>query len=117
MSNDRCYLRSLRRRWALTQKDVAALLPSGDRNRVSRVERGLVPPSAAEIVAYRQIFGASVKLAFPRFYAATEDAVMQRAYRMHKRLERAIDAGSRRKRALAEQMLARATKGAKRHVI
>lgn len=69
MSNDRCQLRVLRKRWGLTQEEVASLVPKANRNRISNVERGLVPPNAAEIVAYRLILGASVKSLFPRFYS------------------------------------------------
>ncbi len=117
MSNDRCHLRVLRKRWGLTQKEVAALIPKADRNRVSGVERGAAPPSAAEIVAYRLIFGASPERAFPRFYASVEEFVMQRAYRLHKRLEGATTPGATRRRLLAEQMLARVTRKSNRNAI
>jgi len=107
-----CYLRTLRRRWNLTQTEVAALLRKGDRNRVSRVERGFVAPNAEEIVAYRMIFGASAKAMFPRFHAEVEDRLMRAAYRLHNRVQDAKSPKERRKRELTEQMLARAIKNA-----
>jgi transcriptional regulator with XRE-family HTH domain len=105
-----CYLRTLRRRWNLTQEEVAALLRKCDRNRVSDVERGLIPPNAEEILAYRMIFGASAKAMFPRFHAQVEDRLMRAAYRLHKRVQGAKSPKKRRKRELTEQMLARATR-------
>lgn len=104
-----CYLRTLRRRWNLTQTEVAALLHKGDRNRVSLVERGLVPPNAEEILAYQMIFGSSAKSMFPRFHTEVEDRVMRATYRLRKRVEGRKSPEVRRKRQLTEQILARAT--------
>ena len=108
------YLRSLRRQWGLTQEEVLSLLPKGGRNRVSRVERGLVPPNAHEIVAYKLIFGSSAKALFPRFTEEVEEVVMQRAYRLHKKLARQNTREATRKLKLLERMLARATGKASR---
>jgi transcriptional regulator with XRE-family HTH domain len=104
-----CYLRTLRLEWRLTQREVAALLPKGTRNRVSRVERGLVPPSAGDILAYALIFGLAGQAVFPALYAETEDAVMRAAYQLHQRLEPVRSPGAERKRELIDQMFARAT--------
>ncbi len=114
MSNVRFYLRTHRRKWGLSQREVASLLPKGDRNRVSDVERGKASPNAVEIVAYRLMFGASAQKAFPHFHAKVEDAVMQRAYRLHKRMEGRTAPLAQRKRELTEHMLARATGKVKR---
>lgn len=113
----RCYLRTLRRGWGLTQEEVAALLPKATRKRVSRVERELSAPNAEEIIAYGLIFGLPPSKAFPRFQAKVEEAVMQRAYRLHKRLEGDDSQAARRKREFMEKMLARATGHAKRNGI
>ncbi|MDR3528557.1 MAG: hypothetical protein P4L57_14900, partial [Rhizomicrobium sp.] len=51
------------------------------------------------------------------FYIGVEDAVMQRAYRLHKRVEHDPTPDAKRKRNLTEQMLARATGKPKRKVI
>src|SRR5579883_1751362 len=114
MSNVRNVLRTLRHQWELSQEDVALLLPRSSRDRVSRVERGLTSPNAEEILAYRLIFGCSVPKLFPRFYTETIDTVMQRAYRLNERLQKATSAMARRKRMLTQQMLERATRKAKR---
>jgi transcriptional regulator with XRE-family HTH domain len=103
-----CYLRALRKQWRLSQPELASLL-EGSRNRVSRVERGLVPPNAKEILAYKLIFGSSARVIFPDFYEAIEEQVMQGAYRLHKAVARDTSRVGERKRALTERMLARAT--------
>lgn len=105
-----CYLRTLRRRWGLTQDEVAALLRNGGRNRVSRVERGLIPPNAEEILAYRLIFGVSAKNLFPAFHVDVEDRLMRAAYQLNRGVQDASSPKERRKRVLTEQMLARVTK-------
>ncbi|HLK16436.1 MAG TPA: hypothetical protein VKT78_16640 [Fimbriimonadaceae bacterium] len=105
-----CYVRTHRRRWGLTQAQVANLLPGGGRNRVSRVERDKTPPNAAEILAYKLIFGSSCRFLFPRFHEEIEDAVMRSAYELHKAM---IGDGSERAanlRKFIEQMFARATR-------
>ena len=50
------YLRSERRRAALTQADVAALLGGPWKGRVSWYERGAIPPTAVAL-AYEAILG------------------------------------------------------------
>jgi len=104
-----CYLRTLRMEWRLTQVEVAALLPKGTRNRVSRVERGLVPPSASDILAYELIFGLAGQAVFPALYAETEDAVMRGTYHLYQRLERVGGPVADRKRELIDRMFAHAT--------
>ena len=104
-----CYLRTLRREWGLTQQELASLLPRGDRNRVSRVERGMDQPNAEEILSYRMIFGLTGQALFPTLHAETEETVMQGAYRLYKHLGRDRSPGALRKRELIDRMLARAT--------
>jgi hypothetical protein len=104
-----CYVRTLRRQWGLTQEDVSFLLPKGDRDRVSRVERGLALPNADEIVAYQLIFGSSAEEAFPRFYDTIEDVVIQRAYQLYERLKAQGSKATARKRKLIESMFERVT--------
>lgn len=111
-----CYLRTHRRGWCLTQKEVASLLPNGSRNRVSRVERGLTSPNAEEILAYRLIFGCSAKTAFPKLYQKVEEVVMRQAYRLGNRYKSSAAPRAIRKVKLVKEIFARATKGAKRRI-
>ncbi len=107
------YLRTLRREWELTQEEVAALLPKASRDRVSRVERGMTPPNAQEILAYPMIFGLPAGKIFPREVGDVPDAVMRAAYRLHRKVEHEKSAKAARKRELTERMLAEATGEAK----
>ena len=109
MSKVSCYVRSLRKRWNLTQEEVAALLPKGDRNRVSHVENGKAMPNADEILAYAVIFGACGKEVFPDFYGRIEEAVMRSAYELSEKLKRSKKRGVSKKLDLITQMFARAT--------
>ena len=104
-----CYLRALRRQWGLTQEEVASLLPKGDRNRVSDVERGQALPNAEEILAYAVIFGSCGKAVFPRYYGEIEEVVMSRAYQFSERLTPLKTSKAPQKQGLITQMFARAT--------
>ena len=108
MSKVPCYLRAYRRQWGLTQKEVASLLPRGDRDRVSDVERGRALPNAEEILAYAVIFGSCGKVMFPKYYGEVEDIVVARAYEFSERLKRVKTPAARKKQVLFTDMFARA---------
>ena len=105
-----CYLRSLRRRWSLSQREVALLVGASGRNRVSRVERGVALPNALEMLAYPLIFGSSARAIFPGLYEECEEVVMRSAYDLYQRLTDDQFAGTKLRRKLMEQIFARATK-------
>ena len=107
-----CYLRTLRIEWGLTQKELSSLLPKGDRDRVRSVELGRAPPNAAEILAYPLIFGLPAGKIFPKFSEDTAETVMQRAYRLSRRLEGDASPKAGHKRELLERLRARAIKSA-----
>lgn len=102
------YPRTLRREWGLTQEDVASLLRRGSRNRISRIERGLAPPNADEILAYGLIFGLSARDLWPRFHGETLDRLARVSRRLHKRLQGDQSALATSKRELLERLWARA---------
>lgn len=85
------------------------MLPKGDRNRVSDVERGRALPNAEEILAYAVIFGLCGKAMFPRYYARVEDSVMARAYALSEEMKPRKTPAARKKHELIIQMFARAT--------
>jgi transcriptional regulator with XRE-family HTH domain len=103
-----CYSRTLRRQWGLTQEELAALLPSGSRNWVSRIERGKTPPNAGDILAYTFIFGPPAPEVFPQFAGKVEESVMQHVYALYERLKDDRSPRAVRKRELIEQIRARA---------
>jgi len=107
-----CYVRTLRNEWGLTQRELASLLPKGDHNRVSRVERNIILPNGAEILAYALIFGLSGQAVFRKLSDKTDEAVMQGAFRLHQRLEGNSSPKAVRKRELLDQIKARAIENA-----
>ncbi len=82
-----CYLRTHRRRWGLTQKELGRLLPGGSRRRVSLVEREITAPKATELLAYAFLFGVPPRAIFPRFTERMVEGVIERAAQMSKALE------------------------------
>ena len=108
MNKVSCYVRTQRLKSGFSQKDLIALLPTIGRNRVSTTERGLHPPNGGEILAYEVIFGVPAHELFPKRYAEVEEAVIDKAYAFHQRLDGKTDARSARKRASLEAILARA---------
>lgn len=104
-----CYLRTLRREWGMTQKELAELMLRGGRARVSGVERNLVSPNAAEIVAYSLLFGMPPAEIFPAFYDHVEEALIAKAYVFHEVLSDDQSSVAARKRKLFQGALARAT--------
>jgi hypothetical protein len=107
-----CYLRTLRNEWGVTQKELASLLPKGDRNRVRCVERGEALPNAVEILSYELIFGRSGRSIFRKFSGETDEVVMQSTLRLYERLEGDSSPKVVRKRELLNQIKIRAIKNA-----
>jgi hypothetical protein len=111
------YVHIHRTLWDLTQSELASLLPKGGRRRVRLVEQEEVLPNAGEILAYRLIFGASPKTAFPDFFAEVEEKVMRGAYKMYRRLEADHSPEAALKRKLLEKMMKRATRRVNRQQV
>lgn len=107
-SKVRVYLRTLRNEWGLTQKELASLLPKGDRNRVRCVELGEAQPNAGEILAYSLIFGLPGQAIFPKFTTGVDEAVMRGAYHLYESVEGDGSPGAARKRELLDLLRARA---------
>lgn len=97
-----------RRRWGLTQRELAALLRFETSDAVSRCERDLVAPNATVLIACQLVFGTDARDIFPDFAAAIEEAVVNEAYALASRVEGADDPSSKRKGELAQAILDRA---------
>lgn len=113
MNKVTCLLRTHRLKCGLTQQDLAALVPQTGLNRVSNVERGMRPPNAREILAYRVLFGVLPESIFPGAVGEVEEALARNAYRFHERLKHERSDASLRKRAFLEEVLARTAKRAR----
>ncbi len=104
-----CYLRTFRREWGMSQKELAGLMLRGDRTRVSGVERNLVAPNAGEIVAYSLLFGFPPAEIFPAFYESVEENLIARAYALDEEISDDLSRVGERKRKLLQSALERAT--------
>jgi len=103
------YLRTHRKRWALSQKQLVHLLGFGTCSPVSKYERNLVLPSLKTVLAYEIIFGEPARALFPGEHLAVEEAVMRRALVLYERLEHRTDLAGMRQHELVLAMLARTT--------
>lgn len=99
-----CYLRTLRKRWNLTQKELASLVPRGRRARVSDVERGRIQPRASELLAYALIFNLPPQSIFRGYAEEIEDVVMRRAAELDRRLADDETPSAMRMKELIEEM-------------
>ena len=95
------YLRNERKRLALTQADISALLGGGAKTRISKYERGEVRPPLDTGLAYQKIYGKPVSEIFSGANAKIRSAVRDRARHLLRELpETASEVEVRRKRSL-----------------
>ncbi|MEC9365390.1 helix-turn-helix transcriptional regulator [Sinimarinibacterium flocculans] len=106
----------VRKRWALTQRELAALLGATTREHISRLENCRAHPSAALLLSLEVVFGKAPHTLFPEFYDEIEDRVVRNLYRMQQELERgdADDVRQRTKHQLLAEALSRAVLRTKR---
>ena len=102
------YVRTQRRRWALTQEEVAGLLGFESRTCISRIEQGERVPSLESALALEVLFGEPPKSLFPQTYAEAEESLMRRAVVLHEGLLHTTKPREKRKRELLELALKRA---------
>lgn len=84
------YLRTHRRRFALTQRELAVLLGGRSGSGVSRYERGRRIPTLSTILAYELIFDTCARTLFAGEY----NRVYRRTVRRARVLERALLRGT-----------------------
>lgn len=102
-----CYLRTHRRNWGLTQKELASLIGTTS-GQISRYERGKRPPKFEVALACQAIFGVPPSTMFPDTYALVEEEVVRNTYRMDLALENTTSTLGLRKRELFSLALQRA---------
>lgn len=83
----RTYLRTLRRRWGLTQKELAFLIGASGGGHVSRLEQLKRFPSLAAAIACLVIFDTSPYQLFPGLFEDIEGAVLERAAELYEELQ------------------------------
>lgn len=106
------YLRTHRRRWALTQRELAELLGTKSSTQVSRYERLSRKPKLSVVLACQVIFGVPPDKMFPKLFATIEEDVIRKAYDLYRRLNGGSTRAAQRKLKLITDMLHRARNAA-----
>lgn len=110
-----CYLRTHRRVWGLTVKELASLIGFRSASHMSRIEHGKRTPKIEVAFACQVIFGIPPSQMFPQVYTLVEDRIMWNIYELHSALEKTTSLSGLRKRELCELALKRAV-GKPRHL-
>jgi DNA-binding XRE family transcriptional regulator len=103
-----CYLRTHRRLWGLTQKELATLIGSVSSAQISRLENSKRAPRIECALACQVIFGIPPSAMFPYAYASVEEEVMRNIYRKDLALQNTTSLAGLRKRDLFALALKRA---------
>jgi transcriptional regulator with XRE-family HTH domain len=103
-----CYLRTHRRKWGLSQKDLARLIGSIGCSQLSRYENSKRAPKIEVALACQVIFGVIPSIMFIDTYALVEEEVMRNMSRMNEALQNTTSLRGLRKRELFSLALARA---------
>jgi len=101
------YLRTHRRRWGLTQKELAFLIGAESGTTVSRLEQLKRLPNAAAALACLIVFDTTAFEIFPALFSEVRDAVRERANELYEELQGDPSATTRVKLDFLEGILAR----------
>jgi transcriptional regulator with XRE-family HTH domain len=101
------YLRPLRRRWGLTQRELALLIGAKTHSAISQIEALKGYPSLAGAVACSIIFDTPQLELFPELYAKVHRAVLSRADELYQELQGNTSRVTRAKLDFLEEVLAR----------
>ena len=104
----RTYLRTLRRRWGLTQRELAFLIGVRGGDHVSRLEQLKRLPSFAAAIACIIIFDASPSTLFPGLFKDIEESVLERTTELYNKLQGDSSKRARKKLDFLEEVLKRA---------
>src|SRR5579863_5069855 len=86
MGRLRSYLRVHRRRWQLTQEELAFLIGYETESIISRFERGERTITLAVAAACQPIFGVEPRELFPAIFESVEERVAQRMHELREQL-------------------------------
>ena len=103
-----CYLRTHRRVWGLTQRELASLMGFKSTTHLSRIENGKRAPTVEVALACQVIFGIPPSAMFPNGYTLVEEKIMRNIYRLHLALKNTTNLTELRKRELFSLALKRA---------
>lgn len=102
-----CYLRTHRRTWGLTQKELAKIIGKTSDVQISRYENGKRVPRLEIALACQAIFGVAPSTMFPDIYTLVEEEVMGNMARMDLALQNTTSPSGMRKRELFSLALSR----------
>ena len=102
------YLRPLRRRWGLTQAEVAFLIGTKTHVAVSRIESLKAYPPLAEAIACSIVFDTPLQELFPELYGRVYEFVLAHADELYQKLQGNSSRVTRAKLDFLEEVLARA---------
>lgn len=105
-----CYLRTHRRVWGFTQRELASLLDLKGPSAVSCLERSKRKrgPSYETALACQVLFGIEPRELYPTIHRQVEERVIRACYHMHQGLENTTKLAEIRKRECLELALRRA---------
>ena len=101
------YIRSRRRKWALTQRELGELLGGISASAISKYETLARTPSIEVMMAFEIVFGETAHGLFPALSYGVRRAVHGNATALLDRLAANTDARSVRKRALLDDLITR----------
>lgn len=101
------YLRKHRRKWALSQRELAELLGGTARSRISQYERLVRAPSTEALIGLEFIFGEPPHGLFPGVGLSVIRAVLGNAVILRDEVLAKSDAVSARKRHLLDSLITR----------
>lgn len=102
-----CYLRTHRRTWGLTQRELGCLIGSASSAQISLYENGKRAPKIEVALACQAIFGVAPSIMFPDTYALVEEEVMRNMAQMDLALQNTTNPSDLRKRELFSLALSR----------
>ena len=106
----RCYLRTHRRVWGLSQRELAPLLGFKSQSQVSRIEHSKCAPTVESALACQVLFGIPPATMFPHLFDQVEERVIRDVYEGHEALSDTTSPSELRKRELFSLTLDRASK-------
>jgi transcriptional regulator with XRE-family HTH domain len=101
------FVRAYRRRWGLTQAELAQLLGITASTSVSRMERSMRQPTSSILIACSILFGVPATELFAWMYESAEEAVAAAAKDLCDALEGETGERARRKREFLKAVLVR----------
>ena len=102
------YIRRERRKWGLTQREVARLIGVTSSAHVSALERGITRPSAEVLLALQMLFGMTAAQLFPQVVQRAQAKVMTEAAAMLDDPIPTMSLRTQRKHTLLRQIPSRA---------